>query len=412
MRGLFYYRTHFDDPQNAGVVKKCRNIANAFQLHDYQTDRVFFSQKGLLLNERIWGLWPVSTRKGSIGHMLLFFVFADLFLLRKLNFDNYQFISIRHMPTHPGFIFFLRRLKRKYPQLKIILDFPTWPYDRELARGMRGRFLLWLDRLYRQQLQHYADLALHIGPEPNIWGMPTLQISNGIQPEDFPLKIPAAANGHSLKLVFAGNIAHWHGLDRVLAGLVKYYAGKKDRAAKVSLTIIGQGDASEALQRMAQQWGMETYVSFVGPQNAQQIEAYYQRADIAVGSLALHRIGLSAGTPLKHREYCAAGLPFVFAGADADFRLDFPYALQVSADDTPLDLAALYHFYRKISKNRIFGGKCRLSPEANYRGRSRYARSSPICRTSSKPQFFSQSVWSASIGWLSISGIAAAPHHY
>ncbi len=352
MRGLFYYRTHFDDPQNAGVVKKCRNIARAFQVYDYQPDRVFFSEEGLLLNEQPWGRWPMSTSKGSIGHILMFFVFADFLLLRKLNFADYQFIVIRHMPTHPGFILFLRRLKRSYPRLKIILDFPTWPYDYELGRGVRGRFLLWMDRLCRQRLQQYVDLALHIGPEKDIWGIPTLQIANGIQPEDFPVKAPISHDRRSLALVFAGSIAHWHGLDRVLSGLVKYYAGEKKHATKVSLTIIGQGDASETLRRMAQECGVEAYVNFTGLQNAQQIKEYYQKADIAVGSLALHRIGLTQGTPLKHREYCAAGLPFVFAGVDADFGPDFLYALQVPADDSPLDIKALQHFFQKIANKQ------------------------------------------------------------
>ena len=353
MRGLFYYRTHLDDPQNAGVVKKCRNVATAFQLYDCQADTIFFSERGLLLNEHPWARWPVRTPKGSIGHIFLFFVFADFQLLRKLHFADYQFILIRHMPTHPGFIFFLQLLKRKYPQLEIILDFPTWPYDRELGRGLQGRFLLWLDRLCRQRLQRYVNRALHIGPESDIWGMSTLQVSNGIQPEDFPLK-KSADHKSSLMLVFAGSIAPWHGLDRVLLGLAKYYVGKKKPATKVSLTIIGQGDASETLRRMAEQYGVEAYVHFAGLQNAQQIKEYYQKADIAVGSLALHRIGLTQGTPLKHREYCAAGLPFVFAGIDADFGPDFLYAWQVPADDSPLDITALQHFFQKIANEQHF----------------------------------------------------------
>ncbi len=354
MRGLFYYRTHFDDPQNVGVVQKCRNVAAAFQTYDCRADTVFFSQNGLLLNERSWHRWPIRTPKGSLRHALLFFLFADFLLLRKLDFADYQFILIRQMPTHPSFILFLRYLRRNHPQLKIILDFPTWPYDRELGTGLQGRFLLWLDHCCRHRLQYYADLALHIGAEISIWGIPTLQVANGIQAEDFLLKAPIVTSKQSLALVFVGSVAHWHGLDRVLAGLIEYYAGKTDRVAEVSLTIIGQGEASEGLQQMAQQGGVKAYVNFVGPQDAQQIQGYYQKADLAVGSLALHRIGLTQGTPLKHREYCAAGLPFVFAGHDADFGPGFPYALQISDDDTPLNIILLLHFYQKVAQERDF----------------------------------------------------------
>lgn len=354
MRGLFYYRIHFDDPQNAGVIQKCRNIALAFQSHDCQADTVFFSQKGLLLNESAWGGVSLRTRKGSPRHAWLFFVCSDLRLLRQIDFSSYQFILIRHMPTHPGFILFLHHLKRKYPHLEIILDFPTWPYDRELGRGLRGHLLLWLDRCYRHQLRRYASLALHIGPELHIWGIPTLRISNGIQPDDFPPKMSSNVGKHSLALIFVGNIAHWHGLDRILLGLMEYYTGEEDRAVRVSLTIIGQGDASEAVQNLARHWGVEEYVNFAGTQNAQQIRCYYEKSDLAIGSLALHRIGLSGGTPLKHREYCAAGLPFVFAGTDFDFGLDFPYALQVPADDTPLDITAVCRFYQNIAQEPNF----------------------------------------------------------
>ena len=70
-------------------------------------------------------------------------------------------------------------------------------------------------------------------------------------------------------------------------------------------------------------------VIFHGFLNKSQFQAVMQQSDIAIGTLGLHRIGLSQMAPLKLREYLAYGLPSIIAYQDTDFPDKVPFLLQI-----------------------------------------------------------------------------------
>ena len=72
----------------------------------------------------------------------------------------------------------------------------------------------------------------------------------------------------------------------------------------------------------------------------------FQTADIAMGSLGMHRIGLSSGSVLKLREYTARGLPSVIGYNDSMISKDEPFLLQIPADESPLNIDQLIIFYQ------------------------------------------------------------------
>ncbi len=55
-----------------------------------------------------------------------------------------------------------------------------------------------------------------------------------------------------------------------------------------------------------------------------------------VEGLAIHRAG--AGSPLKSKEYCARGIPFVDSAEDGDFHPEFLFRLKIDSSDCPLDI--------------------------------------------------------------------------
>jgi hypothetical protein len=54
-----------------------------------------------------------------------------------------------------------------------------------------------------------------------------------------------------------------------------------------------------------------------------------QRADAGIGTLALHRNGMSEASPLKVREYLASGLPVIIGYTDTDFKGDQAFILKM-----------------------------------------------------------------------------------
>ena len=75
-----------------------------------------------------------------------------------------------------------------------------------------------------------------------------------------------------------------------------------------------------------------------------ELDALFADADLALGSLGMHRLGLHRSSSLKAREYCARGVPFVLGSDDPDFPDGIPFVHQVAADESPIDVSALADF--------------------------------------------------------------------
>lgn len=63
------------------------------------------------------------------------------------------------------------------------------------------------------------------------------------------------------------------------------------------------------------------------PMSRADYEPLLARADLAIGTLALHRKNMREACPLKVREYLAHGLPTVIAYEDTDFVGESPWFL-------------------------------------------------------------------------------------
>lgn len=68
-----------------------------------------------------------------------------------------------------------------------------------------------------------------------------------------------------------------------------------------------------------------------------QYEPLLASADAAIGSLALHRIGMNESSPLKTREYLAMGLPTVIGYRDTDFPDGAPFLLRIPNTDDSIE---------------------------------------------------------------------------
>lgn len=337
---LFYFRTHFDDAANLGVVNKCRAIANAVPGGG---DMVYFTRSGLCFNDTV--IKPFPHQKRSARHFWLYYAVADRFLAQFIPFDQYDTFYIRHLPAHPLFIYLLHVAKKRHPHLRIIVEFPTWPYDAEM-KGWKQRPIAWLDRLWRGKMSAYVDFYCHFGVETEILGQRAVPLCNGIEVARTPVRavVPVKDAGR-LRLLAIGTWSTWHGLDRLINGLVHYQATAPE--CRVEITIAGEGPAVNGLKNLVVTQALEHLVRFLPPVSGTALDTLFEGADMAVGSLALHRIGLNTASPLKHREYGARGIPFLFSGHDGDFSADLPFVFICPPDESPVDMAALVGFFHQ-----------------------------------------------------------------
>ena len=131
---------------------------------------------------------------------------------------------------------------------------------------------------------------------------PTRVIANGCELDEFP-QLPAPANKIP-HLVFIGNPGYlWHGVDKLIDLACRF--------SDIHIDIIGY-DKLPGFEPLPDNLTLHGYLSM---REYQQVLA---KADVAISSLALHRVQLEEASPLKSRECLAFGLPLVVAYADTD----------------------------------------------------------------------------------------------
>ncbi|TYC01389.1 MAG: glycosyltransferase family 4 protein [Kosmotoga sp.] len=167
-------------------------------------------------------------------------------------------------------------------------------------------------------------------------------IGNGIDVSSVPLRKPPDLNDN-IELLFVGSIYRTHAIDRLIKGF-KNYKGRYS----YKLHIIGKGPETKKLKRLVNSLQLRNRVLFHGFKTGEELDEFFDKCHIAIGSLGLHRIGLSEGSTLKVREYCARGVPFIYGVPDVDFSEDFPYVLRVTSNEEPVDIRRVTYFVERV----------------------------------------------------------------
>ena len=147
-----------------------------------------------------------------------------------------------------------------------------------------------------------------------------------------------------IHLIGVASIAYWHGYDRVIEGIYKYY-DQHPNARKVFFHIIGDSLDSESMRykKIAEQYDLRSYIKFHGKKFHKDLDDLFNEADIAVGCLGCHRKGMSYSKSLKNREYAARGLPFFYSDIDSAFEGQ-DFILKVPPNDTPININDVISF--------------------------------------------------------------------
>ena len=347
MRGLYYARVNQDKTSSLGVIQKIRGQVRALEALGAGMDSIWLGNRGVWRNGVI--RLPIPLRP-PLWSYLFYALVLDWLLARRIDFRHFDFIYIRYPLATPGFLYLLRRAKRQQAQLRIILEFPTFPYDRELSeKGLFYQAALWLDRRCRAKLAPLADYAVHFGPEMQLLNIPCINLSNGIDISQFP---PArrTPSGGTLRLIAVASWNTWHGLDRLIRGMAAYHP-VRDKGPLVHLTVVGEGPELPRLQELASSLGLEGQVQFAGARSGPELDTYFDQADIGIGTLAIFRKGIQADCSLKHREYCARGIPFILSSEDPDFPAALPFVHRVAPEEAPVAIPEIIRFFTTLTAN-------------------------------------------------------------
>ena len=252
---------------------------------------------------------------------------------------RYDIVYIRYdFNSDPFTIKMVKSLKKK--GIRSVVEIPTYPYDAEFkGQGVMMNATLLVDKIFRKRFFSLCDrIILYSGPD-SLYGRPVIHISNGIDFGRVPLSCPHTDFNGMLRMVSVANIHNWHGLDRLIKGMARH------SDVPCELHIIGDGipQIIESYRDMAKEYGIADRVKILGPMYGDALDKQFEWANIAVGSLARHRSGITSIKTLKNREYAARGLSFFYSEQDDDFD-NAPYVFKVPADESPIDVGKVAEF--------------------------------------------------------------------
>lgn len=340
-KALFIVYHGFSD--HSGISKKIRYQCEALRRCGVQTGLCHLEIAPDGTQRRIVDTEPIREfGNGHAAKVLKRISMGDIAdYVRK---EAIEFVYIRHdFNANPTTIRLLKQLKRL--GVRVALEIPTYPYDSEFAgTPLSWRFGLCIDQLFRRWMCRYVDRIVTFSDETEIFGRPTIRISNGIDFDSVPVKGRHSDVPHELRLLAVANIHFWHGFDRVIEGLRAYYAAPHDGVIRLRIAGDGHQATIDDLEQRIENYGLEEYVEVIGTRSGEKLDAEFEWCDMGIASLGRHRNGISTIKTLKNREYAARGIPFVYSETDSDFDTQ-PYVLKAPADESPLDMEALMRFY-------------------------------------------------------------------
>lgn len=299
----------------------------------------------------------IKFNKSKLSKLSIILLYNALYKATSLVFSKtikFQYAYIRAMPIMPSYNQALKIIKEA--NCKIIVEIPTYPIEKEIKTEKRlvRRVYFQLSNYYFKRSSGLVDLFALIGEHSDLFaGRPAINIENGISLESIPLRNEIPRTNNEIHLLGLANMAKWHGYDRVIEGLKDYY--HSGGTVNIIFHLIGT-DADGSLkewQLLTENYDLQKHVVFEGPKFNSELNYYFNKCQVAIGSIGLHRIGYKSAATLKIREYTARGIPYILSASDLALNNCSNYYLEVPENDNALDIIKIIDFINKHKSSKL-----------------------------------------------------------
>lgn len=226
-------------------------------------------------------------------------------------------VRMTYDPYYPG-------MKAVFQQFPVVVDIHS-DDTHEYRLGAKQRY--WYNRLTRHQIFRQAKGLLFVTHEMatrkhlNPFDKPYTVIANAIDLSQYT-PLPPVDNPNP-RLVFIGTPNQsWHGLDKIIKLATHFPQWHFDLIGPTKQGLGGDVPANIVAHGYLKRAAYETVVA---------------QADVAFGTMALHRKNMEEACAYKVREYCAYGIPIIIGYQDTDFPDSYPFICQLPNTEDNID---------------------------------------------------------------------------
>lgn len=349
--------------QYSGILKKVVGQTSGMAQLGYEADYTYVDNDNVILNSN-GKITQKPVSKGTRWRDRQKAV-ADR-ICEYIQIGNYDYVYIKGFLTSPYDLQIAKCAKASKKSCKVFFEIATFPYWGEYRRFLRVDLQ---KRNMRSLLGHILEITHHIftiprlrrtidavvifgKPVQKLWNVPAITVDNGVSVSTIKINrciFPEPNADINLLGVVGTSVAH--GYSRILDGLAEYEQNTQKGEPKIFFNIVGQNETIQDLKSQAHKLHVENSTRFLGYKQSDELLKMYETNDAAVSCLSEYKVGLNHLSPLKSREYCAAGVPFIYAYEDLLLDESTPFALKLPNNATPVDMKKVVEFVRNCRKN-------------------------------------------------------------
>ena len=265
----------------------------------------------------------------------------------KGEFDDADYVYIRQVYQDFSFVNYLKQIRKHNGKIRILYEVPTYPQNREARVSISGIPFYLKNLISNRFIGRYLDRIVTFYGQKEIFGVKCINTVNGIAFDNITLPRRTTKKDEIHILSVAQN-AVWHGYDRALYGLARYYqTGGKP---KIIYHIVGR--PMPEYKKIIDTCGLGSNVILHGPKSGKELKELYKTADIGIDVLGGHRKDYPVSSSLKSREYSAYGLPIITSSPVDFLPSDCLYEFIAPYDDSELDFDGVVKWYNGLLENK------------------------------------------------------------
>lgn len=255
-------------------------------------------------------------------------------------------------------IVYMRRLMSKImyagPHFKhlskhcsIVYEIPTFPFDvpSGFLYAIRDRLEMASYRLCKKYISVTSCCLYQHGKPDADW----LLFENGIDISNYTIHQapPLDSDDSEINMLMIANMQSWHRSERILYA-IKNYKGPR----RIHLIVASpKSDEYSSMQELAASLNIDGMIEFNDFLPISRINEIAGNCHLAVGQLSGSEYGIMETHAIKHKDYCALGLPMFSTCTDTSFPDDYPYFLFLKDTDADIDMDIIIRWYEDIRSN-------------------------------------------------------------